>query len=210
VQLLASEGYAVLLPNVRGSTGYGVRFRDMALRDWGGGDLADIVAGRAFLAHLPYVNGDRIAIVGASYGGFLTYLALVKHPDLWRAAVAWMGITDLPALYETDLLYLRDYLQRQMGDPERNAALWRDRSAVNFVERVRTPLFIIHGINDARCPIGQARSFRDRLRASGKQEGTDFEYVELSGEGHGSMDPEQQIRTYELMTDFLGRRLRLP
>jgi dipeptidyl aminopeptidase/acylaminoacyl peptidase len=180
----------------------------MALGDWGGGDLDDIVAGRAFLAHLPYVDGERIAMFGASYGGFLTYLALVKHPNLWRAAVASMGITDLLALYETDLLYLRDYLQRQMGDPKVNAGLWKDRSAVHFADRVRTPLLIIHGVNDARCPIGQARSFRDRLRASGKQEGVDFEYVELTGEGHGSMDPEQQIRTYELVTEFLARRLR--
>ncbi len=108
--------------------------------------------------------------------------------------------------------HFRYYLRQQMGDPEENADLWRDRSALTFADHVRAKLLIIHGTNDPRCPVSQARVSRDRLVELGRREGTDpdadFEYHEFADEGHGpSGDIAGKIRNYRLLVDFLARRL---
>lgn len=206
-QLLVDRGFVVLMPNIRGSTGYGVAFRDAALRDWGGADLEDVVVGARYLKGLDYVDPDRLVIFGGSYGGFMTFLAVTKKPDLWRAAVAWVGITDLKRLYDSSMEHFKYFLREQMGDPEANADLWADRSAVNFAQNLKAKLLIVHGRNDPRCPVEQARIFRDRLLKLGYRDGVDFEYVEFEDEGHGSNDIEHKIRTYRLLVDFLDRVL---
>lgn len=207
LQLLVGQGYVVLEPNVRGSTGYGVEFRDAALLDWGGGDLEDIAAGAHYLKSLPYVDSERVAIFGGSYGGYLTYMALTKKPNLFKTGVAWVGITDLKELYQGLPGPFQYYLRQQLGDPEANAALWHERSAVNFAENMTATLLMLHGENDPRCPLSQADRFRQRLLESAKREGEDFELEILREEGHGSQDIEQKIRVYRLILDFLSRRL---
>jgi dipeptidyl aminopeptidase/acylaminoacyl peptidase len=207
VQFLVNEGYAVLEPNIRGSTGYGVEFRDMALKDWGGDDLKDVVAGREYLAAQSFVDPERIGVFGISYGGFMTFIAMTKAPQYWKAGVAWVGVTDLLAMYEESMPHFKYFLRNQMGDPEKEADLWRDRSAVNFAHQMTGKLLIVHGINDPRCPISQARIFRDRLLELGKVEGQDFEYVELGQEGHASTDQEQRLRAFTLVADYFGRNL---
>jgi dipeptidyl aminopeptidase/acylaminoacyl peptidase len=210
-QFLTDRGFVVLTPNVRGSTGYGVAWRDANLKDWGGGDLEDVAAGAAYLKTLPYVDPERIGIFGGSYGGFMSYIAVVKKPDLFKVGVPWIGITDLNRLYDEDMEHFRYYLRQQLGDPAEHADLWRDRSAITHADKLRAKLLIIHGTNDPRCPITQARIFRDRLLELGKQEGTgpadDFEYHETN-EGHGpSGDIAGKTRIYQLLVDFLERRL---
>ncbi|MBS3789215.1 prolyl oligopeptidase family serine peptidase, partial [Candidatus Bipolaricaulota bacterium] len=84
---------------------------------------------------------------------------------------------------------------------------WRDRSAIEHVERMKRPLLIVHGVNDPRCPIEQARIFKEKLEDRGWKEGEDFEYEELGEEGHGSTDIRQKIRVFKIMENYLGRRL---
>ncbi|MEO8606526.1 MAG: S9 family peptidase [Chloroflexota bacterium] len=206
-QFLADNGFIVIQPNVRGSTGYGVEFRDLNRMDWGGGDLEDVAGAAAYLKSLPEVDSERVGVWGGSYGGYMTYMAMTKKPDLWKAGVAWVGITDLKKLYESSMEHFKYYLKLQMGDPQENADLWQDRSAVNFAQQMTAKMLIVHGINDPRCPIEQARIFRDRLVELGKVEGRDFEYVELAEEGHGSTDIGQKIRSYRLLVDFMQRSL---
>jgi dipeptidyl aminopeptidase/acylaminoacyl peptidase len=206
-QFLVDLGYVVIEPNVRGSTGYGVQFRDLALKDWGGADLEDVAHAAQYLKSLPYVDPKRIGVFGGSYGGYMTFMAVTKKPDVWKAAVASVGITDLHKLYASSMEHFKYYLRQQMGDPEQNADLWRDRSAVNFVDQLRARLLIVHGANDPRCPIEQARIFRDKLLELDRTEGTDFEYVEYGDEGHGSSDIQQKIRTYQLVADYMRRNL---
>ena len=206
-QLLANNGFIVIQPNVRGSTGYGVEFRDMNRMDWGGGDLEDVAGAAEYLKNLPEVDSERIGIWGRSYGGYMTFMAMTKKPDLWKAGVAWVGITDLQKLYDSDMEHYKYYFRLQMGNPEENTALWKDRSPINFAQQMTGKLLIMHGVNDPRCPIEQARIFRDRLVELGKVEGRDFEYVELSEEGHGSTDINQKIRSYRLLMDFMKRNL---
>jgi dipeptidyl aminopeptidase/acylaminoacyl peptidase len=206
-QFLVDMGYVVIEPNIRGSTGYSVQFRDMALKDWGGADLEDVACAAQYLQSLAYVDPQRIGVFGGSYGGYMTFIAATKKPDLWKAAVAWVGITDLHKMYEKSMEHFKYFLREQMGDPVQDADLWRDRSAINFAANVRAKLLIVHGANDPRCPVEQSRLFRDRLRELGRIEGVDFEYVEFTDEGHGSTDIEHRIRTYHLLADYMQRQL---
>ena len=211
-QVLVDQGYVLLLPNVRGSTGYGVEFRDACLNDWGGKDLDDIEAGVTFLQSLDYVDSNRIGITGGSYGGYLAFMAVTKKPNLWKAASVYMGISSLKHLYDKCLETfpaLSYYLEEQMGKPDSQEVkdLWEDRSAINFVEKVTTNLQIIHGENDPRCPLEQAEIFRDRLVELGKTEGEDFEYVILADEGHGSLDTGQRIRMFKHLLEYFERTL---
>jgi dipeptidyl aminopeptidase/acylaminoacyl peptidase len=206
-QFLVDRGFVVLEPNIRGSTGYGVAFRDAALRDWGGADLEDVAAGAEYLKTLPEVDPQRLVVFGGSYGGYMTFMAVTKKPEVWRAGVAWVGITDLARMYDSSMEHFKYFLREQMGDPAENAELWADRSAINFADRLRAKLLMVHGANDPRCPVDQSRMFRDRLLELGREAGKDFEYVELADEGHGSNDIEQKIRTFRILAEYLERVL---
>ena len=206
-QFLVDQGYVVLAPNIRGSTGYGVEFRDLNRYDWAGGDLEDVAHGAAYLKSLPYVDGERLGLFGGSYGGYMTFMQAVKKPELWKAASAAVGITDLRLLYDESMEHFKYYLRLQMGDPDEKAELWRDRSAIHFAGQLKAKLQIIHGLNDPRCPITQARHFRARLLDLNYQEGKDFEYIEFGDQGHGSADIEHKIKWYSLLVDYMGRNL---
>ncbi|HEV8634813.1 MAG TPA: S9 family peptidase [Chloroflexota bacterium] len=206
-QFLVDRGFVVLEPNVRGSTGYGVAFRDAALKDWAGVDLEDVAAGAAYLKALPYVDPERLVVFGGSYGGYMTFMAVTKKPEIWRAGVAWVGITDLKRMYDQSMEHFKYFLREQMGDPDKDAALWADRSAINFAQNLEAKLLMIHGATDPRCPVDQSRTFRDRLLELGRKEGEDFEYAEFADEGHGSTDIEQKIRTFKLLAEYLERVL---
>lgn len=206
-QFLVDQGYVVLKPNIRGSTGYGVEFRDSNIHDLGGGDLEDVAAAADYLKSLPFVDGERLGIFGGSYGGYMTYMALTKKPDLWKAGSAAVGITDWKLLYEDSMAHYQWYLKRLLGDPDEHQQLLADRSPINFAHQLKAKLQIIHGVNDPRCPINQAATFRDRLLALGYKEGEDFEYHELGAQGHGSADMEQKLVWYQLLGQFLAQNL---
>ena len=209
LQFLVSEGYTVLAPNYRGSTGRGREFRNRIRNDWGGMEQVDIRCGAEWLAERDSVDPDRIAVVGGSYGGYSAFCQMTMYPEPWAAGVARVGMSDLELLYEESMPHFKSILEDMLGDPEENRDLYRERSAINHVENLQAPIYVIHGVNDPRCPISQARSFRDAMEGEGLVEGEDgdFEYTELGEEGHGSTDIEQKVRAFELLADFLDRRL---
>lgn len=207
VQFLASRGYAVFQPNYRGSTGRGQKFKQAIHGDWGGMEQADIAAGGRWLMDRDWIDRDRVAVAGVSYGGYSVYCQLTQYPRLWTTGVAWVGITDLHRLYEKVMPHFQHFLQMQMGDPDENHDLWRERSPVEHVDEMERPILILHGVNDPRCPVEQARLFRDELEAHGWQAGTDFEYREFGDEGHTSTDIQQKIRVFELLEEYLDRQL---
>lgn len=208
-QFLASRGYSVLEVNYRGSTGRGREFKNMINGDWGGAEQDDIAAGVEWLANNEWVDEDRIAVIGVSYGGYSTFMQLLRYPELYAAGVARVGITDLQTLYEESMPHFKTYLERYLGDPDENAELYRDRSPITHVSNLQAPLSIIHGVNDPRCPISQARRFRDALDDHGYEEGPDYEYTELE-EGHGSVDIDHKIRGFRLLAEFLDDRMPVP
>ena len=208
-QFLVSQGYSVLLPNYRGSVGRGREFQQAILEDWGGGEQEDIAAGGRWLGAREFVDEGRLAVFGGSYGGYSAYCQLTMHPEIWKTGVAWIGITDLKLLYDESMPHFKATLEQQLGDPEENAALWTERSPITHVGEMQAPVFIVHGVNDPRCPVSQARAFRDALQDRGWEAGPDgeFEYEELEEEGHGSSDAEQKVRAFGLIGEFLERRL---
>ncbi|MFW5955988.1 MAG: S9 family peptidase [Halorhabdus sp.] len=209
-QFLALEGYSVLEVNYRGSTGRGRAFERRLDMDWGGAEQGDVAAGTRWLADREWIDENRIAVFGGSYGGYSAYMQLLQYPELYACGVAWIGLTDLHAMYEESMPHYRtELLERYMGDPEEHHERWRDRSPIEHVENLAAPLLMVHGVNDSRVPISQARLFRDALEDAGYEAGPDgdFEYEELGEEGHGSTDTEQQLRAFRLVADFLDRRL---
>ncbi len=211
-QILVNNGFVVLKPNFRGSTGYGREFQDMNIEDIGGGDLDDIVAGVEYLKTLDCVDQNRIGIFGGSYGGYMTFWATVKRPELWKAGAASVGITDWKLLYEESMPHFKHYLHMMFGKPEEKEDLYNERSPINFVENLDTALLIVHGAHDPRCPITQARIYRDKLLELGWKEGTEgektFEYIEHTDIGHGGFtDQTFRIRSFKTILDFFKRRL---
>lgn len=202
-QFFLQKGFAVLQPNFRGSTGYGQDFMEMNIGDIGGGDGEDVACGAQYLQNLPCIDENRILCMGISYGGYMTYWQLVQKPELWAGGIAWVGITDWDKLYESSMEHFKFYLNYLFGQREENRDLFRERSPIQYVEQLKAPLQMIHGVNDPRVPIEQARIFRDALKKLGRVEGKDFQYHELGEEGHGSTDIQQKIRAFKLMESFL-------
>ncbi|MFD1515588.1 prolyl oligopeptidase family serine peptidase [Halomarina rubra] len=207
-QFLVSRGYSVLQVNYRGSTGHGKAFVDMLKMDWGGGEQRDIATATELVSDYDWVDDDRVVVFGGSYGGYSAYCQATMFPDLYDASIAWIGLTDLVDMYENTMPHFRtELMEKYLGTPEENPDLYHDRSPVTHAENLAAPLLMVHGVNDRRVPVSQARIFRDRLDELGFEEGEEYEYVELGEEGHASSDIDQKIRLFEILDDFLDRRL---
>ena len=209
-QFLATKGYSVLQVNYRGSTGRGVEFKRALYDDWGGAEQGDIATGvEHTLESRDFLDEDRVAVFGGSYGGYSAYWQMVQYPDLYDAGIAWIGLTDLVEMFETTMPHFRtELMEKNLGTPEDNPDLYELRSPITHVDNVSAPLCMIHGVNDRRVPISQARRFRDALLEHGYEEGSDgdFEYEELGEEGR-STDQEQKLRAFKLMDGVLSRRI---
>jgi dipeptidyl aminopeptidase/acylaminoacyl peptidase len=210
VQFLCRRGYSVLQVNFRGSTGRGRAFRKALHGDWGGAEQGDIAtAVEHALDRYAFLDDDRVAVYGGSYGGYSAAWQLVQFPDLYAAGAVVVGMTDLEAMYcETMPQFRSGFLSTYLGTPEENPELFDRRSPVSHAENVDAPLLLVHGENDPRVPVSQARIMRDRLVDLGHTVGEDgsVEYHELADSGHwGASDgvPEPLA----VVDEFLDRRL---
>ena len=208
-QVLAAMGFSVLKVNYRGSTGRGREFVEELIDDWGGAEQGDVAtAAEHVLADRDWLDSDRVVVFGGSYGGYSAYWQAVQYPDLYDASVAWIGLTDLDDMYENTMPHFRtELMEKYLGTPDENPDRYRERSPVEYVENVDAPMFLVHGVNDRRVPVSQARIFRDALDDAGYDEGDDYEYEELGEEGHASSDQDQKLRMFRLLEDFLDRRV---
>jgi dipeptidyl aminopeptidase/acylaminoacyl peptidase len=206
IQSFLVAGYPLFAPNIRGSTGYGVEFQNLNIHDCGGADLKDVEEAAKYLRTRPDVDPSRIALVGASYGGFMTFLATTKLPDYWAAGAAIVGITDWNEMYELSDAAYRSFIERYFGKPEEKPELYADRSAINFVDNLKAPLLIWHRGNDSRCPLQPVQKFADRLKVLGK----DFEMNVVWDEGHGFQKTENLARQYKAIVEFLDKKLGSP
>jgi len=208
-QVLVSQGFSVLQVNYRGSTGRGREFVEELIEDWGGAEQGDVVTGAEHvLAEYDWLDDDRVVVFGGSYGGYSAYWEMVQYPDFFDAGIAWIGLTDLEDMFENTMPHFRtELMEKYLGTPADNPDLYAERSPVAHVENVDAPLFLVHGVNDRRVPVSQARIFREALDEAGYDEGDDYEYEELGEEGHASSDQEQKLRMFRLLEDFLDRRV---
>ncbi|MDT7933321.1 MAG: S9 family peptidase [Sphingomonadaceae bacterium] len=201
---LASRGYVTLAPNPRGSTGYGRAFQDANIKDLGGGDLDDEVAGARWLAATGYVDAKRIGITGGSYGGYMTLMALGKSPDMWAAGVELFGIIDWVTMYRTEAPTLQAYQRGLLGEPDTEPEVYRRTSPMTYIGQVKAPLLVLQGDNDIRVPRGQAEQVVDAIRAKGGV----VEATYYANEGHGFVKRENQIDSLQKTIDWFDRFLK--
>jgi len=204
LQALATAGYTVLGPNFRGSTDYGSEFQKLIYGDPGGGDLLDMVECRRHAVELGWAEPGRIGMIGASYGGFMTNIALVKFPDLWDCGFSIVSVTDWKEDYDLADASFRSFDEELLGKPTKDNYLYFDRSPIHFVDRLKVPLLLWHRANDSRCPIEPVRKFARKARALGK----DVRLVAVRGEGHGPQKTENLTRQYKAAVEFLSRHLK--
>jgi dipeptidyl aminopeptidase/acylaminoacyl peptidase len=203
VQLLVNRGYLVIAPNYRGSTGYGKAFQDANRFDMGGGDLQDVLGAADWMRQTGYVDPNKLVIMGGSYGGYMTMMGVTKAPEVWAAGVAIVPFVNWFTEVENEDPLLREYDLATMGDPVANRELWRDRSPIFFVDRVRAPLLLLAGAHDPRCPEEETRQVAEAIRARGGV----VEVKIYANEGHGFSRIENQIDAYQTVAAFLARHV---
>jgi dipeptidyl aminopeptidase/acylaminoacyl peptidase len=209
VQFLANRGYAVFQPNYRGSTGYGRAFWEAGFKQWGRSMQDDLTDGVRWLVQEGIADPRRIAIYGGSYGGYAALAGITFTPDLYRAAVDYVGVSNLFTFMTTIPPYWKPYLDmmhEMVGDPARDPELLRAASPVFHVDRIRTPLFIAQGANDPR--VNKAES--DQMVEALRKRGVAVEYLVKADEGHGFQNEENRLDFYRAMERFLRRNLDVP
>ncbi|HKD44631.1 MAG TPA: S9 family peptidase [Candidatus Angelobacter sp.] len=201
IQYLANQGFFVIAPNYRGSQGYGKEFEDANRFDMGGGDLEDVVAAADWMKKTGYIDPKKIAVMGGSYGGYLTMMAVTKTPDLWGAGVAIVPFVNWFTEIENEDPLLRQYDLATMGDPVKDKSRLRERSPIYFVDQIKAPLLLLAGGNDPRCPHTEA----EQVAAAIKKRSGAVEFKVYENEGHGFAKLENQIDAITRVADFLKK-----
>lgn len=206
VQFLASRGYAVLQVNFRGSTGYGKAFLDAGNKEWGKAMQNDLTDGVEWLVEQGIADADRVAIYGASYGGYAALAGLTFTPEVYAAGVSYVGpsnlftlLGSLPPYWESE----RELFNQRVGDPVKDKELLEAISPLFHVDQIKAPLFVAQGANDPR--VKQAES--DQIVQALKERGVDVPYMLKQDEGHGFYNTENQLDFYRALEKFLDRHL---
>jgi dipeptidyl aminopeptidase/acylaminoacyl peptidase len=202
-QYLLDTGYAVFEPNVRGSTGYGTAYTHLDDRDKRMDAVADIERGVAWLHDHSAVDADRIAVMGGSYGGFMTLAALTEYPDLWAAGVDIVGIADFTTFLENTGSWRRALREAEYGSLEDDRAMLESISPLNSIERIDAPLFVLHGENDPRVPVGEAEQVAARV----SEGDVPVETLIFDDEGHGIVKRDNRITAYTAIAEFLDEHV---
>ncbi len=199
-QALAGQGWAVLYPNVRGSTNYGEAFMRANIPDWGGGDWRDLMTGVDAMITKGIADPDRLALIGWSYGGYMTAWGITQTTR-FKAAMVGAGITNVWSMYGTN--DIPNYLGTFFGGiPDKTTrALYMERSAMTHVDKVTTPTLILHGGTDDRVPTGQALELHRALKERGKT----TELVFYPREGHGIQEYYHQKDRLERIHAWLTK-----
>lgn len=203
IQYLTLNGFAVFVPNVRGSTGYGLSYTKQVDRDWGGQDRLDHVHALKVLAEDDRIDTTRAAVIGRSYGGYMTLTLATRHPELWSAAVDMFGPYNLLTFIERLPPTWQPYFKIAVGDPETDREFLLERSPFTHIDELAAPMLVIQGKNDPRVIEQESRDVVEQLRAQGK----DVEYLMFPDEGHDVLKYENRVACYTAITDFFRRHL---
>jgi len=203
VQALVASGHMVLVPNVRGSTGYGKRWYsldDVRLRLESVADLADL---REWTASIG-CDLDRVALYGGSYGGYMVLAGLTMQPDLWAAGVDIVGISSLVTFLENTSAYRRTIREREYGSLEHDRDFLIEASPLTYLDQLARPLFLIHGANDPRVPLSESEQIKAALDAKG----VPCTLLVYGDEGHGLARRQNRLDAYPQALAFLAEHLR--
>ncbi len=203
IQYLVNQGYFVIAPNYRGSAGYGKEFEDANRFDMGGGDLEDVISAAEWIKKSGFIDPKKVAVMGGSYGGYLTMMAVTKAPDLWAAGVPIVPFVNWFTEMENEDPLLREYDLANTGNPanEKDKARLKDRSPIYFVDQIKAPLLLLAGGNDPRCPKTEAEQVASAIK---KRNGV-AELKIYENEGHGFAKVENQIDAYTRVAEFLKK-----
>jgi len=201
---LAQEGYLVFEPNFRGSTGYGEHFRNLNVEDSGGGEIDDIQASVQALVDKGLADPKRVAIGGGSHGGTVVANAVTKLPDTFAAGIEMFGVVDRALFLRYTNRNSRIRWETKMGGPpEAKPAVYRRANVLPDVDRITTPLLVMHGEQDPQVPPQESQEFVAALKRAGKT----YEYVTYPHEGHGFQQPEHRLDSYKRQLAFLRKYL---
>ncbi len=203
VQFAVNQGYIVIAPNYRGSTGYGKEFQQANLFDMGGGDLQDVLSAAEWIKQSGYVDPKKLIVMGGSYGGYMSMMAVTKAPEVWAAGVPIVPFVNFFTEIENEDPVLRESDLATMGDPVKNKALFEDRSPIFFVDKIKAPLLLLAGGQDPRCPKTETLQVVEAV----KKRGGVAEYKIYENEGHGFAKVENQIDAYKRVADFLKAKV---
>jgi dipeptidyl aminopeptidase/acylaminoacyl peptidase len=198
LQYYLNRGFAVLAPNVRGSSGYGKTYGhldDVGLRPH---SVADLKAGVDWLIREGHADPRRIGIVGRSYGGYMVLAAITTYPDLWAAAVDIVGIANFVSFLEQTGPWRRKWRESEYGSLEKDRDILTQLSPIHAVDRIITPLLVLHGANDPRVPVAEA----DHIAAAVQARGIPVEYLRFADEGHFMLRQITQLRAYPAIGDW--------
>ncbi len=198
-QYLVAQGFAVVAPNVRGSTGYGRTYQHLDDVDKRFDAIADLAALHEWLVSQPDLDHDRAALYGGSYGGYMVLAGLAFQPGLWAAGVDIVGMSDLVTFLENTSDYRRAFREREYGSLEHDRELLERLSPIRHVDRMRAPLFLVHGANDPRVPVSEA----EQIHAVLTDRGVRCELRIYEDEGHGLSKLANRIDCYPRVVAFL-------
>ena len=206
IQFLANRGYAVLQMNFRGSVGYGREFWEISFKQWGKTMQDDITDGVNWLIQEGIADPDRIAIYGASYGGYATLAGLTFTPDIYACGVDYVGVSNIFTLLETLPPYWelgRQMMYEMIGNPDTEKELLEAASPLFHIDKIKAPLLVAQGANDPRVKQAESDQIVDALKAKG----IDVPYILKEDEGHGFYNEENQFDFYQEMEKFLDKHL---
>jgi len=206
VQFLANRGFAVFQTNFRGSTGYGRAFWEKSFKQWGRTMQDDVTDGVQWLIKEGIADPKRVGIYGGSYGGYTTLAGVTFTPDLYAAAVDYVGVANLFTFMKTIPPYWAPFLKmmhEMVGDPEKDKDLLTAASPVFHVDKIKTPLFIAQGKNDPRVNKDES----DQMVEALKKRGVVVEYMVKDNEGHGFHNEENRYDFYGAMEGFFTKHL---
>ncbi|HUK51519.1 MAG TPA: prolyl oligopeptidase family serine peptidase [Terriglobales bacterium] len=204
IQHLTLNGFAVFVPNVRGSSGYGLKFMKMVDHDWGGKDALDLVQGLKTLEKDHRIDSSRRGVIGRSYGGYMTLTLVSRFPDLWKAGVDMFGPYNLVTFINRLPPAWRTHFYLSVGHPDKNKAFLLERSPSTYIDDVKCAMLMIQGRNDPRVVERETSDVVERL----KSRGIPVDYLVFEDEGHDVIKFKNRVTCYTKITEFYNQHLK--
>ena len=200
-----NEGQTVVAPNIRGSVGYGKTYHHLDDIEKRLDSVRDAAALNKHLSEVGIADADKIAVMGTSYGGYMTLSCVAQNPDLWCAGVDTVGMSNLETFLENTAEYRRAHRESEYGSLANHREILREVSPIHKVNDITAALMVVHGANDPRVPVGEA----EQIVASLRNRDVPVEYLRYEDEGHGISKRKNQFDCYPKVAAFLKKHLKV-